>query len=126
MRSSDKRDGSGAQKTHAAAGRRLRQLIAHDTEDDLVAHQLSGLHDRARLEAQRCAPPYRVAQEVAGGELRQAQVLREKGALGALASAGRAEEVEVHVVGSGKWGVGILNSLLLIPYSHLNTFIAMA
>ena len=70
----------------AASG--LAELVAHDAQDDVVAHQVTSLHDRLGLEAERRAALDGVAQEVAGGELGKPERFGQQRALGALAGPG--------------------------------------
>ena len=75
---------------------RLRQLIADDAHDDVVAHEVASLHRRLGLEADGRAPLHRIAEQVAGGELGKPKHLGEEGALRALAGPGWAHEEDIH------------------------------
>src|SRR3954470_1779834 len=74
----------------------LGQLVAHYAEDEVVAHQVAGLHQGLGLQAERGAPLHRVAEEVAGGELGNAEGFSQDAALGALPGTRRAHEEDVH------------------------------
>src|SRR5690349_11157617 len=81
---------------YATFSLRLGQLLAHDTQNDVVAHQVARLHDRLGLEAERGSVPDGVAQQVAGRELRKLQGLGQDGTLRPLAGAGRAHQKDIH------------------------------
>ena len=72
------------------------QRLVDDAVDDLVGHQLAGVHQRLGPLAQRGAVGHRLAQDVAGGELRDAEAGREPLRLRAFSRAGWTEEDEVH------------------------------
>ena len=78
------------------AGRGIGEAIAHQAYDDLVGHESAGVHDRLGFDAQRGAGLHGGAQHVAGGDLRDAIVLGQKGCLGAFAGARRSEQDETH------------------------------
>src|ERR1019366_9755532 len=85
-----------AVEDHALGGCRLGKFVADDPKDDLVADQVTGLHHGARLDAERSAMLHRVAEQVTGRELGDAERLGEPGALGAFAATRWPEEEEVH------------------------------
>jgi hypothetical protein len=64
------RDGAHhAVEDDALGGFRLGQLLAHHAQNDIVVHQVAGLHHRLGLEAERRPPLHRVPQQIARGEL---------------------------------------------------------
>ena len=91
------RDGADDAVEDDAVGRfRLGQFVTDDAENQVVADEVPGLHERTRLQAERRAALDGVAEQVAGRELRESKGLGEEGALGALAGARRAKKQDVH------------------------------
>ena len=76
------------------------QLLLDQLHDQLVGHELASVHEPLRLDAQGRAGAYRLAQQVPGGDLGEAELSAQPLRLGALAGARRPEEndLEVHVV----------------------------
>ncbi len=68
----------------------LLEAIFEHAEHDLVRDQIAGRHDRLGLQSQRRARRHRGAQQLAGGDVRNLQVLAQARRLGALARTGRA------------------------------------
>src|SRR3954467_1929412 len=77
---------------YAFAGFGLAQLLPHDPHDDVVAHQVSCLHDRLGTQSERSSPLYGVAEQIAGGEFGEAPGFGQQGTLGSFAGAGRTHE----------------------------------
>ena len=74
-------------------------------EHDLVADELTGVHDRLGLEPELGALLDRGAQHVAGGDVRHAVALGEANRLGALAGALAAEDEQTDGPLLGRSGV---------------------
>ncbi len=77
-------------------------IVALDALDDhaddhLVGHELAGIHERLRLHAEFGAVGDRLAQHVAGGDVREVEVLADPLGLRALPGAGRTEQDEVQL-----------------------------
>ena len=66
-------------------------------DDQLVRHEVAGVHELLGLLSQLASVADGRAQDVAGGPVGQVEVLLEALALGALAGAGRAEKYEVEL-----------------------------
>src|SRR4029079_2356837 len=80
----------------ALAGVRLVDPLGNHPSDDVVGHQLPGIHDFLGGLAQFRTRGDRGPQHVAGGELHQATLRLEPLRLGTLPGAGRPEQNEVH------------------------------
>src|ERR671931_15883 len=74
----------------------LLQPLLHETDDDVVGHELPGVHHLLRREAKRRAGLHRGAQHVTGRNLRDAVLLADEVRLRAFAGAGRAEKYHPH------------------------------
>ena len=85
-----------AVEQEALRGVRLGQAVAHQAVGQLVRHVLAGVDDRLDLEPERGLVAHVGAEDVAGGDGRDAEVLGDLLGLGALARAGRAEDEEAH------------------------------
>jgi hypothetical protein len=82
---------------HRAPARlRSRERLAHQPQDDLVRHQLPGVHHLPGSKAEGRLSPHGVPQHVAGGDLRNSQRLREHDALGAFTGPRGAKKDHVH------------------------------
>ncbi len=75
---------------------RLNQPLANDAQHDVVSDQLAVVHGRLRLQTEIGAPGYRVAEKIAGGDLRVAEVRYQFLGLSALARAGRPHKYDAH------------------------------
>ena len=75
---------------------RLCQALFHDADDNIVRHQSTGIHKTFCLFAHRRAFLDGGAQNVAGGNGRDAQLIAEDLCLGTLASAGSAQKDQFH------------------------------
>ena len=80
-----------AVEDEAALGVWLRNAILEHAEHDLVGDQVSGIHDRLGLEAERRARLDCRTQQVAGRHVWNTQFLLERGRLGAFSRSGCAE-----------------------------------
>ena len=78
----------------AASGR--RQPFADQAEHDLVGHELAGVHRGLGPLAELGAARDGVAQQVAGGHLRNARLVAQALGLRTLAGAGCAKQYESH------------------------------
>src|SRR5882672_6371398 len=72
------------------------QTVLHQADDDLVGDQLSRVHHLLGRDAQRSAGLHRRAQHVAGGNLRDPEVVPDESRLRALTGARRPEKNEPH------------------------------
>src|SRR5690606_13910194 len=81
---------------HTVGGLGASHLFGDHAEDDLVAHQVTGLHHRPGLEAERGAVGNGIAEQVTGCERGDSEPLGQHGTLGALACPRRAEKQYVH------------------------------
>src|SRR5205807_9884297 len=89
-------DGPGkAVEEKAVAGLVGLHSLEDHLDDDLVGDQLSLLHVLLGLVAQVGSVPDRLAQEIAGDDVGQAEVFAQAFALRALTRPGRAEQDEV-------------------------------
>src|SRR5690606_24166019 len=75
----------------------LGEGLPHETEDDLVRHQLPRVHEPLRLPAQLGAFPDRRAQDVARCDLRNPQPLRQLAPLRSLPRARCSEQYQMHL-----------------------------
>ena len=78
--------------TKCTALTNVLDAISNDGDDDLVGDEATGIHDRLALLADVGALAHSGTEHVAGGELRDLQLFDNLRGLGALASAGGAEE----------------------------------
>ncbi len=83
-------------KNESVAGIRAGNAFMDDAEHDFVADQLAGIHGELGLTAQRAALGYRLAQHVAGRDLRQLEFFFEQFCLGTLAGTGRTQQYDPH------------------------------
>ena len=89
------RDGAReAIEDRAARRGRLRQLVHEHLDRDVVRYQVAALHVGAGLLAELSAVAQRLAEQVARGDVRQAQLLAEGRRLGPLPRADRADQQE--------------------------------
>src|SRR5690606_28531264 len=98
---------------HDEAVLRVRALeaLADDAEHDLVGDQLAGVHRGLGLPAQRRAGGQRLAQQVAGGNLRYVVFLDQLLGLSPLARTGRSKQHDSHVLSrSPEWTRGVLRA----------------
>src|SRR4029077_15393252 len=72
------------------------QPLLYEADNDFVGHQLSRVHDLLRGDAERRSGFHRRAQHVAGGDLRNPEVLPDESRLSALAGARRPKKDEPH------------------------------
>jgi hypothetical protein len=70
-------------------------LIVHDAENQIIAHQVTGLHDGLGGKSQWGLAGDGISQEVTGGEAWEASALREERPLGALAGTRWAKQEDV-------------------------------
>ena len=61
-----------------------RDRLLHDPDDDVVGNQLTGIHELLRLEPERRAEARELAEEIAGGKVRDVVVLGNAHGLRAL------------------------------------------
>jgi hypothetical protein len=80
----------------AGTGIVLAQALFEHAQHDVVGNEVAGFHDRLGLEAERRAGSDGAAQQVAGGNVGNLQMLAEAGRLRALARTGRAEKYQSH------------------------------
>ena len=85
-----------AVQDEAARGVGLAQPLGDEADHDVVGHQAAAVHDALGLAPERRAGRHRVAQHLAGGDLRHPPLAGELASLGALAGAGGAEEDHAH------------------------------
>jgi hypothetical protein len=77
-------------------GIRLREAFADHAEHDAVVDELAGLHRILRRDAQRRAAFHRGTQQIAGGDLRDAETLDETLGLSALPGTGGTKQNYTH------------------------------
>src|SRR5439155_15084576 len=94
-----------AVEDEAFLGVRLLQPALRRADDDVVGHELTRVHVRLRLLPEVRALRDVVPQDVAGRDVRHAEVRRKLRGLGSFARAGRAEEDESHVAARTKSAV---------------------
>ena len=83
-------------QNEALAGIGTGQTLADDAEHDLIGHQLTGVHHRLGGLAQRGAGRHGFAQQVSGGYLGNAVMLRQPLSLSALPTARRSQQNNPH------------------------------
>ena len=71
-------------------------MLVDHADDDLVGHQLAGVHEVLHLEARRRALRHRGPEDIAGGQVLDAVVRGEERSLRPLARAGLAEQHEAY------------------------------
>jgi len=108
------RDGAREAVEHKAAlARRLVEVLADQVHDEVVRHELAGVHDVLGLLAERRLRLHGGAEHVARREVAHAVLLDELGRLRALARAGRAHE---HHADAGLRGRGRRRSVRLVRH----------
>src|SRR6266571_3121778 len=80
----------------AARAVQVLQALLDEADDDVVGHELPGVHHFLSGDAERGAGLHRGAQHVSGGDLRNAELLPDERGLRALARARRPEKNQSH------------------------------